>query len=158
MRSKRFPTFNCQGLLKKVKQMNIADNFCHHQLTAMMIQETHMQGHGLHQLESLSGEKLHLYFSGHKNGSIVATGIIVRPNSNVIFTPVSKRICMMKVKWNNNVIINIINTYAPTLKTTLKNPETTHPFYEKLLSIIKTFKTREAVIIGGDFNAKMTLQ
>ena len=35
-----------------MKQMNIADDFCHHQLTAMMIQETHMQGHGLHQLES----------------------------------------------------------------------------------------------------------
>ena len=39
-----------------VKQMNTADDYCHHQLTAMMIQETHMQGHGLHQLESSLGE------------------------------------------------------------------------------------------------------
>ena len=42
MRCKIFGTFNCQGLLSKVKQMNIADDFCQHQLTAMMIQETHM--------------------------------------------------------------------------------------------------------------------
>ena len=56
--------------------MNIADDFCHHQPTAMMIQETHMQGHGPHQLESSSGEKLHLYFFVHKNRSIAGTGII----------------------------------------------------------------------------------
>ena len=61
---------------------------------------------------------------------------------------------MMKVKSSNNVITNIISAYAPTLEITLKNPETTHHFYEKLSSIIKTFKNREAVIIGGDFNAK----
>ena len=70
MRNKRFATFTCQVLLYKVKQMNIADDLCQHQLTAMMIQETHMQEHRLHQLESSSGEKLHLYFSGHKNRSI----------------------------------------------------------------------------------------
>ena len=81
MRYKRFEPFHCQELLNKVKQMNIADDFCHHQLTAMMIQETHVQGHGLHQLESSSGEKLHLYFSSHKNRSISETGITVRPNS-----------------------------------------------------------------------------
>ena len=154
MRNKRSATFTCQVLLHKVKQMNIADDFCQHQLTAMMIQETHMQGHGLHQLESSSGEKLHLYFSGHKNRSIAGTGIIVRLNSNVTFKSVSERICMMKVKPNNNVITNIISAYALTLETTLKTPEVKRHFYEKLSSIIKTFKTREAVIIGGDFNAK----
>ena len=154
MRYKRFATFHCQGLLNKVKQIDIADDFCHHQLTAMKIQESHIQGHGLHQLQSSSGEKLHLYFPGHKNRSIAGTGIIIRPNSNVTFTPVSERICIMKVKLNNNIITNIISGYAPTLETTLKNPETTRHFYEKLSSIIKTFKTREAVIIDGDFNAK----
>ena len=41
-----------------------------------------------------------------------------------------------------------------TLKTTLKNPETTRHFYGKLSLIIKTFKTREAIITGEDFTAK----
>ena len=29
---------NCHGLLNKAKQMNIADYFCHHQLTTMVTQ------------------------------------------------------------------------------------------------------------------------
>ena len=57
MRYRRFSTFKCQGLLNKVKQMNVADEFYHHQLTAMIVQEIHMHGHGLHQVESSSGEK-----------------------------------------------------------------------------------------------------
>ena len=64
----------------------------------------------------------------------------------------------MKVKSNSNVKTNIISAYVPTLETTLKNPETIHHFYEKLSTIIKTFKTREAVVIGGDFNAKTKLK
>ena len=61
-----------------------------------------MLGHGIHEIESSSGGELHLYFSGHKDKSIAGTGIHVRPNSKVNFTPVSKRICMMKVKSNNS--------------------------------------------------------
>ena len=75
MRYKRFVTFNCQKLLNRVKQMNIADDFCHLQLIAMIIQETHTQGHGIHQLEPSSREKPHLYFSGHENRSSAGTGI-----------------------------------------------------------------------------------
>ena len=47
---KKFATFNYQGLLSKAKQMNTADDFCHHQLTAMVTQETHTQGHGMHEI------------------------------------------------------------------------------------------------------------
>ena len=52
--------------------MDIADDFCHHQHTAMMIQETDMQDE-IHKKEYSSGEKLHLYFSSHKNRSIAGT-------------------------------------------------------------------------------------
>ena len=41
------------------------------------------------------------------------------------------------------------------LEITVKKPETTRAFYENLSSVIKTFKARIAVIIGGDLNAKM---
>lgn len=80
--------------------------------------------------------------------------LIVRPNSNVNFTPVSKRVCMMKVRSNNNVVTNIINAYATILETTLKNSATTPHFYKKMSSFIKTFKTRESAIISGFFNTK----
>ena len=58
-----FATFNCQGPLNKSKQMNIADNICHHQLTAVMIQETQMQWHRIDKIESSSGEKIHILWS-----------------------------------------------------------------------------------------------
>ena len=106
MRYERFATFNCQGILNKVKQMNIADDFCHHQLTAMMIQETHMQGHGLHQVKSSSVEKLHLYLSGHKNRSITRTGIIVTPNSNFLK---QKNFCSRLYKKETKRFLNSLN-------------------------------------------------
>lgn len=37
---------------------NPADNFCRHQLITLMIQETHMQRHGIHKIESSSEEKI----------------------------------------------------------------------------------------------------
>ena len=46
--------------------MNISDDFCRHQLTAMMVQKTHIQGHGTYKVEFSSGEKLHQDFPGHK--------------------------------------------------------------------------------------------
>ena len=104
----------------------------------MTIQETHMQGHGVHEIESLSGEKLDLLWSllWSNDKSITGTGILVRPKVN--FTPAFKRICMMKVKSNNNTLA--ISAYTPTLKTTVRKPETTRAFYEHLPSVIKTFE------------------
>ena len=40
----KFATFNCQGLNSDIKKMNIADDLIHHNLTAMMIQETKLKG------------------------------------------------------------------------------------------------------------------
>ena len=119
-----------------------------------MIQETRMQGHGIHEIESSSRGKLHLYYSGHKDKLITGTGILVKPNSKVNVIPASQRICMMKIKSSNSSVIYSIRAYTPTLETTVKKSETTRAFYEYLWSLMKAFKVREAVIIGGDFNAK----
>ena len=60
----------------------------------------------------------------------------------------------MTITNHRNPTINVISAYAPTLDTTIKNPNITRTFYDKLSSVIQTFKSREALIIGGDFNAK----
>ena len=101
----------------------------------MMIHEKHMQRHGLHKIESSAEENLHLSFSGDKDKSIAGTGILVRPNSRVNFTPVSERISAIKVESNSSAV--------------------TCSFYKNMSSIIKTFKPREAAIIGGDFSVKL---
>ena len=115
---KRICTYNCQGLLDKTKQRLIADDFKAYQLKAMLIQETHMKNEGMLNLLSTDGDKYHLYYSGHKSKSIHGVGIIVCNKTKVRFTPISDRICMITTKFDNNIQINLISAYAPTLDTT----------------------------------------
>ena len=61
---------------------------------------------------------------------------------------------MIKVKSNSSTVTNIMSACVATLETTVRKLETTRAFYKNLSSIIKTFKAREDVITGGDFNAK----
>ena len=61
---------------------------------------------------------------------------------------------MMSTKNDNKSTRNIISAYAPTMENTIKNPEDTKKFYDQLTSVIKLARKRQAIIIGGDFNAK----
>ena len=95
MKSKyrRIATFNCQGLNKIEKQTSIADDFIHHNLTAMMIQEMHLKSNGIHVLKTSDGRTtLHLYNSGKESKSINGVGILIRSNLNIKFKPISDRI------------------------------------------------------------------
>ena len=153
--SKRFCSFNCQGLVKnKAKIQQLADDFVNQNLTAMMVQETHIQEHGIHTDNKTT---LHLYNSGHPTKSQAGVGIIVRSNTKVQFNPVSDRICVLTTKIHNNQQVNFISAYAPTSETTEKKPEITQKFYNKLSSTIKLLNNRDALIIGADFNAKTKL-
>ena len=153
MKIRKFATFNCQGLLNQVKRMNIADDFIHFGLSAMMIQETHIKGNGIHELKTSSGETLHLYNSGHENKSTAGVAVLVKSNCEVNFDPICERICVIKMK-TNDITNNLISAYAPTLDTTKKHPEETQKFYDMLTSVVNKIKRRETIIIGGDFNAK----
>ena len=41
-----YATFNVQGLKGSTKKLNLADDFLHHKLSVMMLQETRMKGQG----------------------------------------------------------------------------------------------------------------
>lgn len=145
-------TFNVQGLLSPVKQMMIADDFFRYGLKALMIQETHIQGSGFLDMKSSNGKTVRLYYSGHKTRSIHGVGIMVDINTNCEFQPITSRLMVLTV--NDNIKTNLISAYAPTNQKTKKYPDKTSSFYNKLSSIIKKMKEKEAVAIGGDFNAK----
>ena len=154
MKPYKFATFNCQGLLNPVKKLNIADDFIHLKLTAMMIQETHIKKTGMYILKTSSGEILHLYNSGNENKSAAGVAILIKPTNNQItFRPISDRICAIKTK-TGNVTTHLISAYAPTMETTKRQPEETRSFYNTLTSVISKTKRRDCIIIGGDFNAK----
>ena len=152
---KRICTFNCQGLLDKTKQQLIADDFKKYRLKAMLLQELHMKNEGILNLKSTDGDQYHLYYSGNKTKSIHGVGILVERSTKVHFTPISDRICMISTNFDNKNQINMISAYAPTLDTTIKAPDVTEIFYSELESVIKLTNSRDTLLIGGDFNAKI---
>ena len=123
-----------------------------------MIQETRIKETGLYEFTSSDGKKVCLYNSGNGAKSIRGVGIITTQNTNVTFNPVSERICIITTNTSENIKCHLISAYAPTLENTVRNPDETHIFYEQLSSLINSIKQRDALIIGGDFNAKTKLQ
>ena len=55
MKYTKYTTFNCQGLNNDNKRSSLADDFRHHQITVMMLQETRITGLGLHKITSSNG-------------------------------------------------------------------------------------------------------
>ena len=96
-------TFNCQGFLDKIKQL-IADDFKKYRLKAMLLQELQMKNEGILNLRSTDGDQYHLYYSGNKTRSIHGVGILVERSTNVHFTPISDRTCMISTNFDNKKI------------------------------------------------------
>ena len=156
-KTRKFATFNLQGLISDAKKMSIADDFIEYNLTMMMVQETHIKETGAIELKSSSGKTLYLYNSGNISKSINGVGIITNKSTNISFKDISDRICVATVKTKNKFKYHVISAYAPTLESTVKRPEDTKNFYDQLTSIVNKFNKRDAIIIGGDFNAKTKL-
>ena len=154
----RFAMFNCQRLNDIVKQTRITDDFYKLHLAAIMVQETCIKETGLNKFISSDGKKVCLCNSGNGSKWIWTVGIITTENKNVTFKPVSERIFIITTNTNENIKRHLISTYAATLENTVRNPDETHIFYEKLSSLINSIKQRDALTIGGDFNAKTKLQ
>ena len=154
----RFATLNWQGLNDKVKQTNIADNFCKSRLAAIMVQETRIKETGLHEFTSYDGKRACLYNSGNGAKSIRGVGIITTENTNVTFNPVSEHICIITTNTSENIKCYLISTYTQTLGNTVRNPDEAHNFYEQLSSLITSIKQRDALTTGGDFSEKTKLQ
>ena len=58
------------------------------------------------------------------------------------------------MKVSNNLKVDMLSVYAPTLNRSEKNHEIRENFYTKLDSILRNISNRHIVIIAGDSNAK----
>ena len=123
-----------------------------------MVQETRIEETGLQEFTSSNRKKISLYNSGNGAKSIRGVGIITTENTNVTFNPISKRICIITKNTSENIKCHLISAYAPALENAVRNPDETRIFYQQLSSLTNSFKQRDALIIGGDFNAKTKLQ
>ena len=112
MKYRKYATFNCQGLNSKIKKLSLADDFLHHKLTIMMIQETRIKGDGVYKIKSSNGTMMHFFNSGHQSNSYGGTGFIVTENSKVTFKPISERISLLTVMYGKTKYV-FISVYAP---------------------------------------------
>ena len=130
-------TFNCQGILTSaIKQQMLVNDFELYKMSALTIQETHIKGYGTMKLTSNTSKTYIVYYSGSKNKSENGVGIIVQSDVNAEFDPICKRIYKVRIKVNNNLKVDILIVYAPTLNRSEKNPEIRKNFYTKLDSIL----------------------
>jgi exonuclease III len=132
-----------------------------YKVAILAVQETHLQGEGVINLTSETGNTFNLYYSGcdsTKTGdgggrNNHGVGIITSNELNAKFTSISQRICMIKYKQENTDYI-VLSVYAPTLPQSEKTPEKRDQFYEELDKVINSISNRAIIIIGGDLNAK----
>ena len=77
MKYTKYATFNCQGLNSEIKKSSLADDFIHHGISVMMLQETRITGQWVHKITSSNNTDLFLYNSGHQTTTYGGTGFVV---------------------------------------------------------------------------------
>ena len=154
--NQKIGTFNCQGILRTsaAKQQMLVNDFELQKMSGLTEQDTHMKGYGTMKLISNIGKTYILYYSGSKSNSENGVGIILPSDVNAELEPICERTCKVRMKVSNNLKVDMLSVYAPTLNRSEKNHEIREKFYTKLDSILRNISNRYIVIIAGDFNAK----
>ena len=106
-------------------------------MSAFTVQETHTKGHGTMKLTSNTGKTYILYYFGSKNKSENWVGIILPSDINAECDPICKKIC----KVNNNLKVEILSEYAPTLNRSEKNHGIRETFIPNLTAFSETSAT-----------------
>lgn len=156
-------TLNIRGLktvnLSDAKKEHIASDMDRYNLLVLAIQETHLSDTTTETIRATGSKTSYTLFlsaSAHRPNTNVeraGVGMIVRQDINAQFTPISSRLCMLKIKHHNRHIV-LINAYAPTQPVSEKHPERRESLYSELEATMRTVKNRDELIVLGDFNAK----
>ena len=158
-------TLNIRGLktekIADTKKSQIAQDMETYKLHVLAIQETHLSENVTETITPRNSRTKFTLFhstvnrdnSQNSNKKKAGVGFVVRENIRAKFTPISDRICLVKIKHRNRYIA-IINAYAPTQPVSEKNPEIREKFYDELESVMRTISNRDQLIVTGDFNAK----
>ena len=154
-------TLNVRGMKSEIsgeaKRKYLAHYMEQYKLQVLAIQETHINEMTVEKIRS-GKKQFDMYLSNNpkednKTTERAGVGFVVQEDLKACFTPISHRICLLKVKvWNRNIVI--INAYAPTQPVSKKHPEMREEFYNNLEATIRKVSNRDELIIAGDFNAK----
>ncbi|KAI5753676.1 hypothetical protein M8J77_002391 [Diaphorina citri] len=151
----KIATWNVRSLYAPGKLENTLKEMERTNINLLGISDTQWIGSG----SKVVGENGNvIYYSsnndkGHRYGVaiIVDNEISKSVESFTVFTPLSDRIIMIKVK-SKIGYTNITQIYAPTAD---KADEEVETLYQDLQSLLRTTKPQDVTIIMGDFNAKV---
>ena len=146
---------NIQGGNSKIKKTSIVADMETYKTTAIATTETKIsaQSNRVQTLRTAEGKVSYSHYLSGSKHTKQGVGLIVRSDTKCSFLPVNYRLCKVIIKIENVQIV-IISAYAPTLEIRKKHPQKCEQFYDELQSLIKTVKTRDLLIVTGDFNAK----
>ena len=119
----------------------LVNDFKLYKMSALAVQETHIKGYGAMKLISNTGKTYILYHSGSKKKSENGVGIILPSDVNAEFDPICERICKMRITFNNNLKVDILIVYTPTLSRSEKIMNSEKAFIPNLTAFSETSAT-----------------
>ena len=153
----RIATFNCNGLKKDFKKLQLVEDAQRYRLDAISIQETKIKDTTTEKFTTQDGKKTYIFHTAKTSNHYSGTGFLVDEDLGCSFTEVNDRICYIKFSINKRPYY-VVNAYAPTnpvsncIKT--QGPEKRQDFYDALEELTQNFPNRAVYYIDGDFNAK----
>jgi hypothetical protein len=136
-------------MLQAGKMAEIANELLQYDLDITALQEIRWKGYG-----RIKKQKYILLYSGAEKQGEQGVGFVIKrslENSIIGFEPINSRLCKVRIK---GIFFNItmVNAYAPTENATEEQKE---QFYEDLNRCCDQIPKHDALLILGDFNAKI---
>ena len=119
----------------------LVNDFKLYKMSALAVQETHIKGYGAMKLTSNTGKTYILCYFGSKHKSENVVGIILPSDVNAEFDPICERICKMRITFNNNLKVDILIVYTPTLSRSEKIMNSEKAFIPNLTAFSETSAT-----------------
>ncbi|KDR23416.1 hypothetical protein L798_05387, partial [Zootermopsis nevadensis] len=143
-------TWNVRTLLQVGAMNGIADEIIKYRMEIVAIQEIRWKNKGV-----INKANFSIYYSGKddRQGECGVGFIVTRQMRKAVlaFTPVSERICTLRVKGKLHNI-TLVNVYAPTEGT---EEVAVDGFYDELQSVCDNISKHDMIIVLGDYNAKL---
>ncbi|KDQ71490.1 hypothetical protein L798_13017, partial [Zootermopsis nevadensis] len=143
-------TWNVRTLLQAGAMNGIADEIMKKGMEIVAIQEIRWKNK-----RAINKAKISIYYSGKydRQGECGIGFIVTRQmrEAMLAFTPVSERICTLRVKGKFRNI-SLVNVYAPTEGT---EEVAVDGFYDELQSVCDKIWKHDMIKVLGDYNAKL---
>ena len=147
-------TLNVRDINTKEQREDLTKDMIKYEMDICSITETHIPIDQFRDEITIKRSKYVIYSANKDKNPHHGVGFIIKEHLKPTFKKIDDRICTAKIPYKKHNIL-FISVYAPTLKQCETEPHIREELYEKIEKIINNTPERDALIIGGDFNAKV---